>query len=265
MLNTSKIHVSTVERVLQDASLHWSSTDLQRLRATLDIWTGKIVPEPYHGQVAKGFFMPGLKDEAWISPSCFKFVDTLRENFLNIRREAQQFVNGTIVPPPYGLGGNAPSNALPLQGNPKQWREWRLYRAGTFYNERCRAFPETTRVLHEVLNQTSFMMNAIFLIMGPGEHLRPHTDQNNIFVNVWLPLETPSGCYLTIREKTINPKAGEIFSFNHSYTHSAGNFGNSNRIVLALSVFHPELTGAERQVIAKLAGMLTDSTNTFPY
>jgi aspartyl/asparaginyl beta-hydroxylase (cupin superfamily) len=45
--------------------------------------------------------------------------------------------------------------------------------------------------------------------------------------------------------------AGEMFAFNHSYLHAAGNGGDPQRVVLALSVFHPELTATERQVIAR--------------
>lgn len=242
---------------LEAAAAQWPASELCRLRAALEVWSGAPATGVHPHQVAKGFFIPGFKDEAWLPPARFPFIDVLERNFKSIREEAQQFLNGRVLAPPYGLTNNAPANALPLQGNPEQWREWRLYRAGVFCRERCTAFPATTKAVEEILQRTPFLMNAIFLILGPGEHLPSHTDQNNIFVNIWLPLETPEGCYLTVADVTVRPTSGDVLVFNHSYMHSAGNSGNRTRIVLGLSVFHPELTHVEREVIGKLAPLFT--------
>ena len=231
----------------------WPESELKRVRVALDVWSGKAKPAAHAHQKAAGCFIPDLKDEPWLLPTRLAFSSLLSENYAAIREEARQILDGHIVAPPYGLADDAPADALPKSGNPAGWNEWRLYRSGHFCEERCKFFPTTTSTIKKILNHTPFMMNAVFLIMEPGEFLPTHYDPNNIFVNIWLPLEAPEGCYLTVAGITSHPVPGELLVFNHSYLHSAGNKGTTKRIVLSLSVLHPDLSIVEQEVIKILA------------
>lgn len=254
MHNEQIIRQEIAQAVFKEASARWSEQELQRVRTALDVWSGQVKPTTHRYQHAAGFFIPNLRNEPWPKAADFPYIDLLLENYPSIRAEAQQFMNGKILAPPYGLADDAKADAAPKRGNPAGWSEWRLYRSGAFCEDRCLPFPTTTKTVAGILESTKFLMNATFLILEPGESLPPHYDRNNIFVNIWLPLEAPDGCFLTVADVTAHPKPGEILIFNHSYIHSAGNKGSTRRVVLSLSVFHPELTPVEREVIKTYLG-----------
>lgn len=241
------------QNAFKQAEAFWPSEELGRVREALDAWSGQKEFSAHPMQRAAGFFIPSLKNEPWLDLSQFAFMGLLHDAYPAIRDEVMQFMDGRVQAPPYGLADDAPPDAMPKQGNPAGWSEWRLYRTGEFCEARCAPFPNTRKLIERILDSEAFMMNAVFLILEPGACLAPHYDRNNIFVNVWLPLVAPEECYLTVAGKTFRPAPGVPLGFNHSYLHEAGNKGDSRRVVLSLSVFHPELTPVEREVI-KLLG-----------
>jgi hypothetical protein len=253
MKTEANTHEQVVTRVLEVAKGKFPEADLSRLKYAAEVWAGVRGAKGHPGQVAKGFFMPGLPNEPWVDPKRFPFADVLEDRYVAIKKECQALVDGTLAPPPYGLEDRATGDDPPRPGNPEQWREWRLFRAGLLDEERATHFASTVGAIREILKHTPFVMNATFLIMKPGGVLAPHSDFNNIFVNIWLPLMTPRSCFLTVAGIQRKPRAGKLLAFNHSFIHSAGNPGPTDRIVLSLSVLHPDLSDSERCAIAHAA------------
>jgi aspartyl/asparaginyl beta-hydroxylase (cupin superfamily) len=251
-----KARPEDAEKLLNIWRARWPDDELTRVSMAVDVLSGKMPASVHPYQQAKGIYLPGLSYKPWLNPFEFPFVKLLQANYPAIREEVRQLMDGRLNAPPYGLANDAAPDAAPKPGNPAGWYEWRLYRAGEFCEDRCAYFPCTRSTIAQILEHSPFMMNAIFLILEPGECLAPHCDSSNVFVNIWLPLEVPDGCSLTVAGVTLQPKSGELLAFNHSYLHSADNRGSTKRIVLALSVFNPELTSAECEVLKSLRSSL---------
>ena len=99
--------------------------------------------------------------------------------------------------------------------------------------------------------------------MLPGTQIAPHHGACNIKLRCHFPLFVPedgaitppgsSGpqCYLRVGHETKTWKEGEMIVFDDTYDHEAGNLTStgSERVVLLIDIWHPELEIEERHAI----------------
>jgi aspartyl/asparaginyl beta-hydroxylase (cupin superfamily) len=94
---------------------------------------------------------------------------------------------------------------------------------------------------------------ALFSLLRPGTHIPPHHGFLNTRLICHLPLIVPPGCALRVGNETRPWKEGEVVIFDDSMEHEAWNRSSELRVVLLFDIWRPELTAAERGLVA---GML---------
>ena len=133
------------------------------------------------------------------------------------------------------------------------WKLYYLYNQGIKQGSNCDSCPETTRM---VCNTPSFMKNvpfgnAAFSLLSPGASISGHYGSTNVRLRCHITLFQGSNCILSVgNEKVVYDENQVILfddSFEHSVSHEKG--GNSNRVILMLDLWHPEVTELEKDAI----------------
>jgi aspartyl/asparaginyl beta-hydroxylase (cupin superfamily) len=93
---------------------------------------------------------------------------------------------------------------------------------------------------------------ALFSKLTPGAVIAPHTGFHNSRLVVHLPLIAPKGCWFRVGNETLTWEAGKAFVFDDTIEHEAANESAETRIVLIFNIWRPELTEAERGLVASL-------------
>ena len=92
---------------------------------------------------------------------------------------------------------------------------------------------------------------AFFSTMKPGTQIAPHFGPANIRLRVHIPIDVPTvdGAVagLTVAGET-RPWAAPLV-FDDTFEHSSRNLAAADRCVLLFDVWHPDLSGAERDAV----------------
>ena len=83
---------------------------------------------------------------------------------------------------------------------------------------------------------------ALFSLLKPGTHIKPHHGLLNTRLIVHLPLIAPPGCALRVGSQTREWEVGKAFIFDDSIEHEAWNRGQSTRVVLLFEMWRPEIS-----------------------
>ena len=87
--------------------------------------------------------------------------------------------------------------------------------------------------------------------MKPGQHITPHYGLSNHSLTVHLPMITPPDCELVVDGEVRHWEQGRAIAFDDTFLHEAINRSDRDRIVLIFSVWHPDLSDAERKAIQR--------------
>jgi aspartyl/asparaginyl beta-hydroxylase (cupin superfamily) len=114
-------------------------------------------------------------------------------------------------------------------------------------------FPETLAALAQAplygLEERPF--EVFFSLLRPGQHIKPHYGLSNHSLTVHLPLVIPKESWLRVGGEKRRWKQGELTVFDDTFLHEACNESEDERIVLIFSIWHPELSEAERDAIRR--------------
>lgn len=225
----------------------------------VDAWNrvmvGEVTRKEWDGkgsQVAASY-VDGLEAEPWHSVDRYPWISPLEENASVIRDEfchalSKGFGEGAAWAPAaeedaeaYGPGWQK----LVLQN-----RDWNPVM--------CGLFPETCEILqgfgapsHEVF----------FARQRAGTGIKPHTDNSNFFITAHLPLEVPDGGHCWIRVGTKEKREwreNKVLAFDSSFVHETENGASSDRIVLLVRFWHPQLTQVEINALDFIFAALDD-------
>jgi len=125
------------------------------------------------------------------------------------------------------------------------WSAVRLQRLGVWNADNCREFPETYELLRS-LDIPFAVRGVCFARQAPGSGVQAHSDGRNFILTSHLGLKVPEGCWMKVGEEQRTWEAGKLTTLDTSFEHSTGNPGDSERHVLIIDFWHPELTEAER-------------------
>lgn len=128
----------------------------------------------------------------------------------------------------------------------KSWLNIRLGNLGNYTKKAKELFPETIALL-EPFGQRIF--SAEFIIMEPGTTLPPHTDATNAYLVGHLGLVVPDACGYQVKDCVKTFSQGDLVFFDQSFVHSAWNNGDTRRVNLLLTLFHPEISDLETEII----------------
>jgi Aspartyl/Asparaginyl beta-hydroxylase len=180
-----------------------------------------------------------------------------------------------------------------------QW-DWHSYMLkGQIQNEFQRYYPQTSLILNE-LRTKQYLFESIpfgytfFSTLYPKSHIKPHTAPMNLRLRIHLPLIVPSSSSSSDDgNKEDDPKTirrteskrplscgirvgatsrlwyeGKALVFDDCYEHEVWNDTNTNRVLLLIDIWHPDISQQERQDIiamfqhAKEQGWWTSSSSS---
>ena len=89
---------------------------------------------------------------------------------------------------------------------------------------------------------------TLFSVLRPGTHLRPHCGSTNTRLTCHLGLVVPRGCRIRAGDEWRTWKEGEVLVFDDSWEHEVRHEGESDRVVLLINFWHPDLPPSERKI-----------------
>jgi aspartyl/asparaginyl beta-hydroxylase (cupin superfamily) len=128
------------------------------------------------------------------------------------------------------------------------WSAIRLQRLGVWNDENCKLFPQTYELLRS-LNIPFAVRGVCFARQAPRSGVMPHSDGRNFILTSHLGLKIPDGCWIDVAGQRRIWQQGKLTSLDTSFVHSTGNPSDSDRHVLILDYWHPELTDPERNAL----------------
>ena len=197
----------------------------------------------------------------------FPWAAKLEENSHIIIKEFQEKMERDAEKSIF-MGDSAWQNGVMGKG----WSAFRLQRLGTWNVENCKEFPNTYELLRS-LNIPIAIRGVCFARQGPGSGVQPHSDGRNFILTSHLGLSIPegkllhninqhfygsslrnrfiwglcfAGCWMKAGEEKRTWEEGKLTTLDTSFEHSTGNPTDSDRHVLIIDYWHPELTEAER-------------------
>ncbi|KAH3889894.1 aspartate beta-hydroxylase domain-containing protein 2-like [Dreissena polymorpha] len=157
-----------------------------------------------------------------------------------------------------------------------EWDTFHLINQGTVIMENATLCPNTLKVvqnLPSVMDRNVFG-NVFFSMIKPGTVIAEHFGPTNIRLRCHLGLSVNKECLLTVDDQTTSWSEGRCLVFDDSFLHSVAHFGipdrpapelcssllenrhsvsrtekSSDRVVLIVDLWHPDITPKERSVI----------------
>ncbi|MDO7841583.1 aspartyl/asparaginyl beta-hydroxylase domain-containing protein [Sphingomonas immobilis] len=218
-----------------------------RVRAALDLLLGRS--EVYLQQPSM-FYFPGLAQRAFFERAEFDWLPALEAETEAIRGELLTTMQSGGFDPYVDRTPGRPAPANPLLGDPS-WGARYLYRSGLPVEPNCPATLAALRhaPMPEIAGRSP---TALFSLLKPGTHIRPHHGLLNTRLICHLPLIAPPGCALRVGAETREWRAGETLIFDDSFQHEAWNRGTETRVVLLFEIWRPELSADERVALTRM-------------
>jgi aspartyl/asparaginyl beta-hydroxylase (cupin superfamily) len=179
-------------------------------------------------------FYPGLSSERWFNSGDFPLAIACEDEYLSIRRELLALDD---------TGFREENEKIARTG---AWGVFFLFERGRKNVENCSRCPYTTRLIesHRAIRTSAGL--AYFSRMSPGSRIAPHRGPTNVRVRCHLGIQIPEGdCGLQVDNEIRGWNEGKCLIFNDYLRHESWNNTSSERIVLVVDLWHPELTSRE--------------------
>jgi aspartyl/asparaginyl beta-hydroxylase (cupin superfamily) len=141
----------------------------------------------------------------------------------------------------------------PLNQNP-DWTAIHLIQHGRVVEANARHCPRTMALMDQVPQPAvpGASPNVMFSLLAPSTVIPPHVGISNTRLVCHLPLIVPDGCWFRVGAETRPWNRGEAFVFDDTIEHEAANPSDELRVVLIFDIWHPDLSGVERDAVAAL-------------
>jgi len=114
--------------------------------------------------------------------------------------------------------------------------------------ERC---PKTAKLLDSIPGAIE-SGTSLFSALAPNTRVAPHCGNTNFKLRCQLPLRVPDGCGFKLADQDVKVTEGECFIFDDSFLHTVWNLSDKPRFALIFDIYHPDLTTAEIDALARL-------------
>jgi aspartyl/asparaginyl beta-hydroxylase (cupin superfamily) len=227
----------------------------ERIDEALAILRGDL---PIQLQEPTSFYFPGLPQRSFYERKEFEWTSALEAQTPGIKAEleallavqAEQF-EPYVAADADRSGGTAPNAHLAGSTN---WSAYHLLKGGEPVEGHSEHFPATLAALEGVpmprIAGRSPM--ALFSLLKPGAHIRPHHGLFNFRLICHLPLIVPPGCALRVGNQERSWSEGELLIFDDSMQHEARNQSDRQRIILLFEIWRPEIGDADREALTLL-------------
>jgi aspartyl/asparaginyl beta-hydroxylase (cupin superfamily)/Tfp pilus assembly protein PilF len=230
-----------------------AASSLSRIDECRDVMLGKT--KIYTSQPHMLHF-PGLPSVAYYDREDFPWLgrleaatDLIRAELLALLAEDDPGIRPYLAHP-----DGVPLNQWAELNRSPRWSAYFLWEGGTRIDAHCARCPATASLVESLplCDQAGFAPTVNFSILKPHTHLPPHTGDVNTRLIVHLPLIIPEGCRFRVGNHTKPWRVGEAFVFDDTIEHEAFNDSDHLRAILMLDIWHPGLTGPERDFVTAL-------------
>jgi aspartyl/asparaginyl beta-hydroxylase (cupin superfamily) len=226
-----------------------------RFQAALDILAGK---KQIYLQQPNSFYFPGLPQIQFYEREAFPWLARVEAAVPAMRAELEAVIAGGDGFEPYVKRDlTRPQPANHLLEDPS-WSACYLLSSGepTEHAARC---PQTMMALGEApmprIAGRSPM--ALFSLLRPGTHIKPHNGLLNTRLICHVPLIVPPGCRLRVGHEVREWEEGKALIFDDSIEHEAWNEGGGTRVVLLFEIWRPEISVDERRALTAMFEAIT--------
>lgn len=227
----------------------------ERIDEALAILRGEL---PIQLQQPTSFYFPGLPQRAFYERDEFDWVPAIEDQTGAIRAELEALLAAQAADfEPYVAAdadksaGTAPNAHLAGSTN---WSAYHLLKGGQPVEGHADQFPVTLAALEDApmprIAGRSPM--ALFSLLKPGAHIRPHHGLFNFRLICHLPLIVPAGCALRVGNQQRSWNEGQLLIFDDSMEHEARNQSDRQRIILLFEIWRPEIAEADREALTVL-------------
>lgn len=223
-----------------------------RVDAAIDLLLGR---KQLYLQEPTNFYFPGLPQRQFYEAQEFAWTEAFEAaapamlDELNALLDQQQ----SGFAPYVRTRADRPAPSNPLRDDPS-WGAHFLWEDGAVVPDHAAMAPATMRALElapiPVIAQRSPM--ALYSLLRPGTHIRPHHGMLNTRLICHLPLITNDQCGLRVGNETRSWQPGRLMIFDDSIEHEAWNRGDATRIILLFEIWRPEITLDERAALTMI-------------
>lgn len=154
----------------------------------------------------------------------------------------------------------APLNQWKELNHSPRWNTYFLWQHGVRNDAHCERCPATAEVLDSLplARLPKFSPNVLFSCLDPHTVIPAHTGETNTRLIGHLPLIVPGNCTFRVGNEARPWEYGKAFIFDDSIEHEARNDSDERRVVLIFDIWNPNLTPAERELVAALVNGVRD-------
>ncbi len=210
---------------------------------------------PIQLQQPTSFYFPGLPQRPFYERDEFGWAAELESRSDGIKGELEALLRSQAEEfEPYVAadadksGGTAPNAHL---AGDASWSAYHLLKAGEPVTGHAEQFPETLEALAlaPLPRVAGRAPMALFSLLKPGAHIRPHHGLFNFRLICHLPLVVPPACTLRVGNRQRDWRQGELLIFDDSMEHEAWNRSDQQRIILLFEIWRPEIGERDRQAL----------------
>jgi aspartyl/asparaginyl beta-hydroxylase (cupin superfamily) len=243
-----------LERHLNGAGID-PAAQSPRFQTALDILAGK---KQIFLQQPNSFYFPGLPQIQFYEREAFPWLAGIEAAVPAMRSELEAVIAGGDGFEPYvKRDPTRPQPANHLLDDPS-WSACYLLSSGepTEHAARC---PQTMAALAEapMPHIAGRSPMALFSLLRPGTHIKPHNGLLNTRLICHVPLIVPPGCRLRVGNEVREWEEGKALIFDDSIEHEAWNEGSGTRVVLLFEIWRPEISAGERQALTAMFEAIT--------
>jgi aspartyl/asparaginyl beta-hydroxylase (cupin superfamily) len=233
------------------------STRSPRFQASLDIMMGR---KQVYLQEPNSFYFPGLPQIQFYERSEFPWLAGIEAAAPAMRAELEAVLAGEEAFRPYvEANPDRPQPANHLLGD-RSWSAFYLWQSGEPAPGNAERCPRTMEALARApmprIRGRSPM--ALFSLLRPGTHIKPHNGLLNTRLICHIPLLAPPGCRLRVGNEIRTWEEGKALIFDDSIEHEAWNEGTETRVVLLFEIWRPEIGESERRALTAMFEAITD-------
>lgn len=213
---------------------------------------------PIQLQQPTSFYFPGLPQRSFYERGEFAWAGALEAATPAIEAELETLLRSQAEEfEPYVAagadksGGTAPNAHL---AGDARWSAYHLLKGGEPVEGHAERFPDTLAALDlaPMPRVAGRAPMALFSLLKPGAHIRPHHGLFNFRLICHLPLIVPPDCRLRVGNRQRSWRKGELLIFDDSMEHEAWNRSDRQRIILLFEIWRPEIGEADREALTLL-------------
>ena len=253
LIERAQAHVAAASQRFEDhmiAAIRDLPT-LPRIAQATDLLLGR---QSLYLQQPSMFYFPGLPQRAFYEREEFAWIADVEAMTARIGQElAAVLAQRTGFSPYVETPRDAPAPNNPLRNDPS-WSAYYFWRGGAVVEDHAVRCPTVMEALAlapmPIITGRSPM--ALWSLLTPGTHIRPHNGLLNTRLICHLPILTPPDCALRVGAETRPWREGEMLVFDDSIEHEAWNRSNQTRVVLLFEIWRPEIDVEEREALTTL-------------